>query len=248
MRNILFEHVIYQKVRFFDEQTSGWIIERPSKWGSGKFSTPLRLLDSCRLEKHWFYACSASVKLTRYKGDHFSILQVIGSGIAMYMISPTLTAALMGCLPLVFFVGGLIGNQLRRMSHAAHDKSNATTEIATEAFTHIRSVKSLAMEDQMVEQYRQGTGEACRLHENLGYGIGCFQGLSNFAVNGLVLGVLYLGGNLINRGDMDAGQLMAFLVAAQAVHRSLTQISLLFGQVIRGSSAAARISEVSCLN
>lgn len=65
---------------------------------------------------------------------------------------------------------------------------------------------------------------------------------------GLVLGVLYLGGNLINRGDMDAGQLMAFLVAAQAVHRSLTQISLLFGQVIRGSSAAARISEVGCLN
>lgn len=43
--------------------------------------------------------------------------------------------------------------------------------------------------------YRQGTGEACRLHENLGYGIGCFQGLSNFAVNGewikdlMVLGV-----------------------------------------------------------
>ena len=61
---------------------------------------------------------------------------------------------------------------------------------------------------------------------------------------GLVLGVLYLGGNLISRGDMDAGQLMAFLVATQAVHRSLTQISLLFSQVIRGASAAARISEV----
>ncbi|CDS35570.1 ATP binding cassette sub family B [Echinococcus multilocularis] len=222
LRNVLFEHVIYQKVRFFDERTSGWIIERITA-------------DVQDFKSSFKFCISQGLR---------SGAQIIGSGIAMYMISPTLTAALMGCLPLVFFVGGLIGNQLRRMSHVAHDKSNATTEIATEAFTHIRSVKSLAMEDQMVERYRQGTSEACRLHENLGYGIGCFQGLSNFVVNGLVLGVLYLGGNLINRGDMDAGQLMAFLVAAQAVHRSLTQISLLFGQIIRGSSAAARISEL----
>ncbi|KAL5970460.1 Mitochondrial potassium channel ATP-binding subunit [Taenia solium] len=244
LRNILFEHVIYQKVRFFDEQTSGWIIERITAdvqdfKSSFKFCVSQGLRSGAQASPLSHFDC-----LIPEAWENTDFTLVIGSGIAMYMISPTLTAALMGCLPLVFFVGGLIGNQLRRMSHAAHDKSNATTEIATEAFTHIRSVKSLAMEDQMVEQYRQGTGEACRLHESLGYGIGCFQGLSNFAVNGLVLGVLYLGGNLINRGDMDAGQLMAFLVAAQAVHRSLTQISLLFGQVIRGSSAAARISEL----
>ncbi len=61
---------------------------------------------------------------------------------------------------------------------------------------------------------------------------------------GVVLGVLYMGGNLIARGEMDAGQLMAFLVATQAVHRSLAQISLLFGHVVRGSTAAGRISEV----
>ncbi len=29
------------------------------------------------------------------------------------------------------------------------------------------------------------TAEASRLHEMLGYGIGCFQGLSNFALNGM---------------------------------------------------------------
>ncbi|VDM33365.1 unnamed protein product [Hydatigera taeniaeformis] len=269
LRDILFEHVLYQKVRFFDERTSGWIIERITAdvqdfKSSFKFcvSQGLRSGAQARSLPHLDFLIAGTLQSNCY--------DIIGSSIAMYMISPTLTAALMGCLPLVFFVGGLLGNQLRRMSHAAHEKSNETTEIATEAFTHIRSVKSLAMEDQMIKQYRQGTEEARWLHESLGYGIGCFQGLSNFAVNvilvllldfrkripplslmsllpldvGLVLGVLYLGGNLINRGDMDAGQLMAFLVAAQAVHRSLTQISLLFGQVIRGSSAAARISEL----
>uniref|UniRef100_A0A5K3ENA5 Mitochondrial potassium channel ATP-binding subunit n=4 Tax=Mesocestoides corti TaxID=53468 RepID=A0A5K3ENA5_MESCO len=222
LRNMLFEHVIFQRIPFFDSLTSGWIIERMTA-DVQDFKSSFKLCISQGLR---------------------SGAQIVGSGIAMYTISPTLTAALMGCLPLVCFVGSLIASQLRRLSHAAHDKSNATTEIATEAFTHIRSVKSLAMEPQMIRQYSDGTSEACRLFEILGYGIGCFQGLSNFAMNGLVLGVLYLGGNLIARGDMDAGQLMAFLVATQAVHRSLIQLSLLFGQVVRGTSAAARISEV----
>ncbi|VDD80162.1 unnamed protein product [Mesocestoides corti] len=271
LRNMLFEHVIFQRIPFFDSLTSGWIIERMTA-DVQDFKSSFKLCISQGLR---------------------SGAQIVGSGIAMYTISPTLTAALMGCLPLVCFVGSLIASQLRRLSHAAHDKvscmsqsgrldcyyfreksSNATTEIATEAFTHIRSVKSLAMEPQMIRQYSDGTSEACRLFEILGYGIGCFQGLSNFAMNGsylglqdfgsrsvlpehlfpsltlelllvagLVLGVLYLGGNLIARGDMDAGQLMAFLVATQAVHRSLIQLSLLFGQVVRGTSAAARISE-----
>lgn len=66
-------------------------------------------------------------------------------------------------------------------------------------------------------------------------------------MTGLVLGVLYLGGNLMSRGELGAGELMAFLMATQSLHRSLAQISLLFGHVIRGASAAAHISEVGII-
>ncbi|VDL59633.1 unnamed protein product [Hymenolepis diminuta] len=222
LRAMLFEHVIYQNVRFFDEKTSGWIIERLTA-------------DVQDFKSSFKHCVSQGLR---------NGAQIVGSSVAMYRISPTLTAALLGCLPLVFLVGSLIGSQLRRMSHAAHEKTDESTDIASEAFTHIRSVKSLAIEAQMIDQYYQSTCEACRLHEYLGYGIGCFQGLSNFAMNSLVLGVLYLGGNLMSRGDLDAGDLMAFLVATQSLHRSLAQISLLFGHVIRGASAAAHISEV----
>ncbi|VDO13932.1 unnamed protein product [Rodentolepis nana] len=222
LRTMLFERVIYQRVGFFDEKTSGWIIERLTA-------------DVQDFKSSFKHCVSQGLR---------NGAQIIGSCIAMYRISPTLTAALLGCLPLVFLIGSLIGSQLRRMSHAAHEKTDETTNIASEAFTHIRSVKSLAMESQMIDQYQQSACEACYLHEFLGYGIGCFQGLSNFAMNGLVLGVLYLGGNLMSRGDLDAGDLMAFLVATQTLHRSFVQISLLFGHVIRGASAAAHISEL----
>ena len=42
---------------------------------------------------------------------------------------------------------------------------------------------------------------------------------------------------------MKPGDLMAFLVAAQTIQRSLAQLSLLFGQAIRGMSAGSRVFE-----
>ena len=60
----------------------------------------------------------------------------------------------------------------------------------------------------------------------------------------MVLGTVGLGGSLISTGQIKAGDLMAFLVATQTIQRSLAQLSLLFGQYVRGTSAGARVFEV----
>ena len=61
---------------------------------------------------------------------------------------------------------------------------------------------------------------------------------------GIIVGVIYSGGYLLASGDIKPGQLMSFLVASQTIQRSLTSISILFGQAIRGTSAGARVFEV----
>ena len=43
--------------------------------------------------------------------------------------------------------------------------------------------------------------------------------------------------------QITPGDLMAFLVSTQTIQRSLGQMSLLFGQFVRGMSAGARIYE-----
>ncbi|VDL96361.1 unnamed protein product [Schistocephalus solidus] len=222
LRCMLFERLIFQKVTFFDKTTTSWLLDRT-------------VADVQAFKS----AFKASISQGLRSGA-----QIIGSTVAMYIISPTLCAALIGCLPLVFLVGSLIGHQLRILSHQAQDQDEVATEVASETFMHIRSVKSLTMEPTMMASYSKEVTYAGHLHEILGYGIGCFQGLSNFVLNGVVLGVLYLGGNLIARNELEAGQLMSFLVATQSVHRSLTQISLLFGSIVRGMSAATRIAKV----
>lgn len=85
---------------------------------------------------------------------------------------------------------------------------------------------------------------AQRLSEALGYGIGAFQAGSNIFLNGVVLGVLYGGTRLMLSTDLSPGDLMAFLVAAQTIQRSLTQLSVVFGAAIKGTQSCGRVLEV----
>lgn len=47
--------------------------------------------------------------------------------------------------------------------------------------------------------------------------------------------------------EMSAGDVMSFLVAAQTVQRSLAQVSLLYGEVLKGLGAGASVFEVGTL-
>ena len=63
-----------------------------------------------------------------------------------------------------------------------------------------------------------------------------FQGGVNLFLNGIVLGTLYYGGYLLSNQRVTPGDLMSFLVATQTIQRSLQQMSLLFGQIIKGTN------------
>lgn len=60
----------------------------------------------------------------------------------------------------------------------------------------------------------------------------------------MVLGVVYMGGYLLSTDQLSPGQLMAYLMATQTIQRSLGQMSLLFGSVIRGMASGSRVFEV----
>lgn len=61
----------------------------------------------------------------------------------------------------------------------------------------------------------------------------------------MVLATLYMGGYLLSTNQLSAGDLMAYLMATQTIQRSLAQMSLLFGAVVRGAASGARVFEVT---
>lgn len=113
--------------------------------------------------------------------------------------------------------------------------------VANECFSNMRTVRAFSMEGNILDSYRNQLGKARQLNTLLGLGIGVFQGLSNVAINTMALVVLYYGGSLVAAGQLTSGSLMNFLMSTQAIQRSLGQLSILFGNAVKGAGAAVRI-------
>ncbi|XP_078334780.1 mitochondrial potassium channel ATP-binding subunit-like [Crassostrea virginica] len=221
MRIKLFDSLLCQDVQFFDTHKTGELVDR--------------LTSDIQDFKSSFKLCiSQGLK---------AVTQTVGCVFTLYAISPKLTMLMVTVIPAIIGVGTLMGSGLRALSKAAQDQVAKSTAVADEALGNVRTVRAFAMETKENELYSQQVELSKKMNINLGLGIGAFQGLANVALNGIVLGTLFAGGHLMSGGEINAGDLMSFLVASQTIERSLAQMSFLFGNVVKGMSAGARAFE-----
>ncbi|XP_012882703.1 PREDICTED: ATP-binding cassette sub-family B member 8, mitochondrial isoform X1 [Dipodomys ordii] len=226
MRKALFNNLLRQDIAFFDAKKTGQLVSR--------LTTDVQEFKS-------------SFKLVISQGLR-SCTQVAGCLVSLSMLSPRLTLLLAITTPILMGVGTLMGSSLRRLSRQCQEQIARATGVADEALGNVRTVRAFAMEQREEERYGAEL-EDCRCKaEELGRGIAAFQGLSNIAFNCMVLGTLFIGGSLVAGQQLTGGDLMSFLVASQTVQRSMASLSVLFGQVVRGLSAGARVFEYMALS
>ncbi|XP_030051440.1 mitochondrial potassium channel ATP-binding subunit [Microcaecilia unicolor] len=221
MRKTLFKSLLRQDVAFFDAKKTGMLVNRLTS-------------DVQEFKSSFKQVVAQGLR---------SVTQIAGCFISLYLISPRLTGLLVVVMPTLVGGGALIGSLLRRLSRHAQEQVAKATGVADEALGNVRTVRAFAMEDREEELYSIEVDKSCQMNEVLGMGIAVFQGLSNVFLNCIVLGTIFTGGSLMAKNKLSAGDLMSFLVAAQTVQRSMASISVLFGQVVRGLSAGARVFE-----
>ncbi|XP_074841486.1 mitochondrial potassium channel ATP-binding subunit [Carettochelys insculpta] len=221
MRKALFASLLRQDVAFFDANRTGQLVNRLTA-DVQEFKSSFKLIISQGLR---------------------SVTQTVGCFVSLYLLSPKLTGLLLVVVPSLVGAGALIGSLLRSLSRQAQEQVAKATAVADEALGNVRTVRAFAMEDREVALYSREVEQSSWLSEKLGLGIAVFQGLSNMVLNGIVLGTIFVGGSLMAGDELSPGDLMSFLVASQTVQRSLANISILFGQVVRGLSAGARVFE-----
>ncbi|CAF0721134.1 unnamed protein product [Adineta ricciae] len=226
IRRDLFQNVLKLDMEFFDRTKTGEIMDRLTS-DVQEFKSSFKLLIS--------------------QGMRAST-QIVGSAISLYYISPTLATLAGLVIPSIIAGGTLFGSLLRQLSRQAQVQLSKSTGIAYEAIANIRTTRAFGAEIKEHEMFESEVNKARDLNIRLGVGIGIFQGLNNLVMNGIVLSTIALGGQYVSENRLSAGDLMAFLVATQTIQRSLTQISVLIGQAIRGMSAGARIHEYQKLS
>ncbi|KAM5255339.1 mitochondrial potassium channel ATP-binding subunit [Ctenodactylus gundi] len=226
MRKALFSSLLRQDIAFFDTKRTGQLVSRLTA-DVQEFKSSFKLVISQGLR---------------------SCTQVAGCLVSLSMLSPRLTLLLTIATPALMGVGTLMGSGLRKLSRQCQEQVARATGVADEALGNVRTVRAFAMEPREEERYGAELEQCRSKAEELGRGIALFQGLSNIAFNCMVLGTLFIGGSLVAGQQLTGGDLMSFLVASQTVQRSMANLSVLFGQVVRGLSAGARVFEYMTLN
>ncbi|KAI4467350.1 atp-binding cassette sub-family b [Holotrichia oblita] len=157
--------------------------------------------------------------------------QIIGCSVSLVLISPQMTLFTLLCVPSVIVVGTIFRAVLRKTSRRAQAQIEKTTAVADEAVANIRDSQFFPIEIAARSCIRYGRS-----------GKELFDTEAELSME-MVLSTLYMGGYLLSTDQLSAGDMMAFLMATQTIQRSLAQISLLFGAVMRGSTAGARVFE-----
>uniref|UniRef100_A0A8C3LY65 ATP binding cassette subfamily B member 8 n=1 Tax=Chrysolophus pictus TaxID=9089 RepID=A0A8C3LY65_CHRPC len=217
MRKALFVSLLRQDVAFFDAHRTGQLVARLTA-DVQEFKSSFKLIISQGLR---------------------SSTQAAGCVLSLYLLSPRLTALLLLVLPVLVSAGTALGSVLRALSRQAQEQVAKATGVADEVLGNVRTVRAFAMEERKFWGWQDLLGEG---QDILGW-----QGLLERAPTGIVLGTIFVGGSLMAGDQLSPGDLMSFLVASQTVQRSLANISILFGQVVRGLSAGARVFEFMTL-
>lgn len=221
IRQDLFNQLVIQDLSFFDRNRTGELINRLT-------------VDVQEFKSSFKQCVSQGLRCTA---------QLVGGGISLFLISPHMAGIALISVPSAVLLFSLLGQTLRGLSKRSQAQNERATAVCEEALSNIRTVRSNAGETVEQDLFARETNASAELAQQLGNGIAVFQALTNFMLNGMVSTTLFIGGYLMSSNDITPGQLMAFLVAAQGVQRSLTQGSLLLGSVIRGLDAGTRVFE-----
>ncbi|KAJ3055188.1 ATP-binding cassette, sub-B (MDR TAP), member 8 [Rhizophlyctis rosea] len=221
MRRELYSAILAQDMAFFDSHMQGEVVGR--------------LTQDVSEFKHTF-------KLVITQGLK-ATTQIMGTGVHLIRISPSLTFTLLATMPFLYLAMNLYGVYLRKVSKQSKSGDSLASGVAGEAVANIRTVRAFASEDQELERYGEAMEAASLLNTKLGFHIGAFQGMTNASIGCMILVILYYGGKLVASGDMTGGQLMTYMVSTQNLQRSLALVGVLFGQVIKAFGSAARVFE-----
>jgi len=220
----VFDAVISQDVAFFDVSQSGELQSRLSN-------------DSTKVQD----AVTANVSM----GLRWLAQVIVGLGI-LFAISWKLTLIMLSVIPALAIGARQFGMYMKTLSSEYQDALARGSEVAEQAFSSIRTVRSFSKESSEVSRYRRRVFESYQRGVRMAWGYGVFLGGIGFAAYLAIALVLWYGGRLVIEGNhgLDAAKLTAFLLYTIYIAVALGGLSGLYSQLMTAVGASQRMFDL----
>jgi ABC-type multidrug transport system fused ATPase/permease subunit len=168
-------------------------------------------------------------------------IMTIGSLTMLILTSPTL--ALISCctLPPVFILTKRVGTSLSLQQEQVQLELGKSLHLAEQALRNITTVQESTAESYESRRYANATARAHSTEMNTAQAQARLEAISFCSTNAAVLGVLGYGATLVVQGTLTAGDLSGFILYSFLMAGNISNLSSLYGNVLRSLGAAQRI-------
>ncbi len=222
IREQLFSGILDQEIGFFDERRTGELTNR--------LSSDTTVLQS---------AVSVNISMGLR-----SLAQVLGGIGFLLWTSPLLTGLMLAIVPAIAVGAVTYGRRIRKLSKEVQDALAAAAEVAEEAISGIRTVRSFAAEKAESKRYSEKVQHSFSLARHRAYAGAAFMAAASFAGYAAAALVFWYGGRLVVKGEMSVGGLTSFLVYTLMVAFALGALADLWADFMRALGAAERVFEL----
>lgn len=212
-----------------------------------------------RLSPSYFEVNRPAEVASRITADTTLIEQVVGTtlsvalrnivlavgGIAyLFTLAPKLTAMLLIGIPLVIAPVMLIGRKLREMSRKSQDRIADVGVIVVEVLGAMKIVQAFGQEQREGVRFSDAVENAFGTARRRIAIRAVLTVFMIFVMFGAITGVMWQGALDVQAGRMTGGAIAAFVLTGGFVAGAFGALAEVYGDLVRGSGAAARLSEL----
>jgi ABC-type multidrug transport system fused ATPase/permease subunit len=218
IRQHIYNHLIKLPMSFFSERRVGEL--------NSRISSDIAILQH---------------SITETLADFFSQLLIITGGITLMMVTSfKLTLFMLSIVPAMALFAFFFGRAIRRYTKKAQSYVAESNTIVEETLQGIQNVKAFTNELFEINRYREKTDEVAQA----GIKGGKYQAAISFVILGFFIAmglVIWRGAILIAKGEMEAGQLLSFVIYSGFIAGNIAGMAGVYTRLQRTIGATEKL-------
>ena len=164
----------------------------------------------------------------------------------LFYISPTLTIAILVCIPAIGFILGRISRNLKKTSQEAAEKQGESLSVLDETLLGLRIIKAFNAQELVRARFDKANHELLDARNRISRRRDLASPVSEILGVGVFVGILWFGGQSVLNQEISLAPstFLAYLALFYNIINPVKALSTSFSNMRKGSAAIARIEEL----
>lgn len=208
---------------------------------------------------HEFNQIGTASLITRTTNDITQIQQVVMIMLRMMLYAPMvaigatimavrkdakLSLIILVAMPILIISIGLILKRAVPLFKSMQKKVDNLNRVLRENLIGVRVIRVFNKIDLESKRFKNASLDLCEVATKANQTITLLMPLMMLVVNVSIISVVWFGGIRIDKGEMQVGDLMAFIQYLSQIMFALMMLSMMFVMIPRASASATRINEI----